>query len=74
MHTILLLSEFSSTSRVPPGRGRSLLPKGFFHLLGFSDVDWADCPDSRRSVSCQCFFRGKSLMYHCSSLLNFDLV
>lgn len=31
-------------------------------LSAYSDVDWAGCPDTRRSVLCWCMFLGSSLI------------
>jgi len=48
---------------------KNSLGKGLFfprdsaiQFLGFTDADWAGCLDSRRSISGQCFFLGKSLI------------
>ena len=48
--------------KICPGKGL-LFPRYFaLQLLGFSNADWAGCIDSRRSVSGQCFFLGRSLI------------
>lgn len=48
---------------------KTCLGKGFFfpinsplYLQEFSEVDWADCLDTIRSISCQCCFLGYSLI------------
>jgi len=45
-----------------PGSGIFFPRDSEFHIQGFSDADWAGCKDTRRSISGQCFFIGKSLV------------
>jgi hypothetical protein len=45
-----------------PGQGLFSPRDSSLFLLGYSDADWAGCLDSRRSISGQCFFLGKSLI------------
>lgn len=45
-----------------PGQGLMFPRDSSLHLSGYSDANWDGCLDSRRSISCQCFFLGKSLI------------
>jgi hypothetical protein len=45
-----------------PGRGIFFPRYAALQLQDFSDADWAGCKDTRRSISGQCFFLGKSLI------------
>lgn len=45
-----------------PGKGLFLPRTAPSQILGFSDADWAKCPDTRKSITGQCFFIGDSLV------------
>lgn len=75
-HVVQLVSQFVSNPHRPHLTavhcivrylcGRS--DKGLFyssrslHLTAYADVDWAGCPDTRRSTTRWCTFLGKSLI------------
>ena len=44
------------------GHGLRLTASSSTELLGYSDADWAGCPDTRRSTSGYCVFLGDSLI------------
>ncbi|GAU39942.1 hypothetical protein TSUD_149520 [Trifolium subterraneum] len=45
-----------------PGRGLMFYRHSDIQLIGYSDADWAECLDTRRSTSGYCFFLGSSLV------------
>src|SRR4051812_15923210 len=45
-----------------PARGILFPCDSTLQLHGYSDADWAGCIDTRRSISGQCFFLGRSLI------------
>jgi hypothetical protein len=48
--------------RVSPGVGLFFLTSSPLRLIAYSDADWAECPDTRRSVIGWCMFLGDSLI------------
>jgi hypothetical protein len=62
------MNHFNAATRILkylktcPGRGLFFPRDSTLQIQAYSDADWAGCIDSRRSISGQCFFLGKSLI------------
>ncbi|XP_057747745.1 uncharacterized mitochondrial protein AtMg00240-like [Arachis stenosperma] len=48
--------------KMAPATGLFFPSKSDLLVSGFSDSDWAACPDSRRSISAYCFYIGNSIV------------
>ncbi|XP_019414623.1 PREDICTED: uncharacterized protein LOC109326392 [Lupinus angustifolius] len=48
--------------RGSPSQGLLYPTTSILHLKGYSDSDWATCPDTRKSISGYCMFLGGSLI------------
>ncbi|CAN6715092.1 unnamed protein product [Malus baccata var. baccata] len=64
MDTVKLILRYLKGSL---GMGIRLSPSAQpFHLVAYSDADWAGCPDTRRSTTGFCIFLGNNLISWCA--------
>ncbi|KAF5468773.1 hypothetical protein F2P56_012898, partial [Juglans regia] len=76
-YSVHLLSQFMETPRLPhynavikvlrylkgtPGQGLFFPTASTFNLVAYSDANWGNCPDTRRSTTGFCVFIGSSLI------------
>ncbi|XP_016206142.1 uncharacterized protein LOC107646473 [Arachis ipaensis] len=48
--------------KTAPASGLSFAANSELHISGFADLDWAQCPDKRHSITGFCFLLGSSLI------------
>jgi hypothetical protein len=62
MNHLALLQQILRYAKGTIFVGLHLSARSVDTLIGYSDVDWAGCPDSRRSISGYCVYLGNNLV------------